>query len=139
MANKDSDRWTDTPVQGASPHKFLAAMRPLNGKWKIEILAVLTERKHRFGELKRALPGITQHVLSVQLRELEADGLVLRTAFPEKPPRVEYCATEAVAGLEAVFEAVIAWAEKYGQPLTAEQFERVPFRVTEERGRRVLI
>lgn len=132
MANKMTDRFADTPLQGSSPRKFLTAMRPLAGKWKIEILAVLTERTHRFGELKRALPGITQHVLSVQLRELEADGLVLRTAYPEKPPRVEYCTTEAVVGLEPVFAAVIAWAEKYGTPAD-DEFERVPFRVIMER------
>lgn len=137
MANKKTYRFADTPLQVSSPRKFLTAMRPLAGKWKIEILAVLTERTHRFGELKRALPGITQHVLSVQLRELEADGLVLRTAYPEKPPRVEYCATEAVVGLEPVFAAVIAWSEKYG-PLAEDEFEQVPFRVIGERRGAVL-
>ena len=133
MAYGKTDRRGDAPVQGSSPQKFLTAMRPLAGKWKIEILAVLTERTHRFGELKRALPGITQHVLSVQLRELEADGLVLRTAYPERPPRVEYCATEAVVGLEPVFAAVIAWAEKYAPP-AYDEFDRLPFRVILERG-----
>lgn len=97
------------------PHqRFQAAMRPLSGKWKIEILWTLAQGTHRFGALKRALPGITQHVLSVQLRELEADGLVSRTAYAEKPPRVEYRITEAVQGLKPVFQAAIDWSERYG-------------------------
>ena len=96
------------------PHqRFQAAMRPLSGKWKIEILWTLAHGTHRFGALKRALPGITPHVLSVQLRELEADGLVARTAYPEKTLRVEYSITDAVYGLKPVFQAAIDWSEKY--------------------------
>jgi len=97
------------------PYKpFLEAMRPLTGKWKVEIMWALAQRTHRFGELRRALPGITQHMLTVQLRELEADGLVKRTAYDETPPRVEYEITEAAYGLRPVFEALIAWSRQHG-------------------------
>ncbi|HEY5214164.1 MAG TPA: helix-turn-helix domain-containing protein [Acidobacteriaceae bacterium] len=58
--------------------------------WKLEILWLLNQRLHRFGELRRATPGITQHMLMAQLRELEEDGLITRTVFAEVPPRVEY-------------------------------------------------
>ena len=69
------------------------ALATISGKWKLEILWLLNQRVHRFGELKRAIPGITQHMLTAQLRELEADGLVSRKIFPEVPPRVEYAIT----------------------------------------------
>ena len=93
---------------------FLEALRPLTGKWKIEILWVLAQRTRRFGELRRSLPGITQHMLSLRLRELEADGLVTRTVYDENVPRVEYEISEAVHGLKPVFQAVIGWSEQYG-------------------------
>lgn len=115
MNEKVDDRALQTACREQYPYQpFLEAMRPLTGKWKVEIMWALAQRTHRFGELRRALPGITQHMLTVQLRELEADGLVKRTAYEEKPPRVEYEITEAAHGLRPVFEALIAWSKQYG-------------------------
>ncbi len=102
------------PDEEAPYVPFIEAMQPLRGKWKIEILWALAQRTHRFGELRRALPGITQHMLSLRLRELEADGLVKRTVYEENVLRVEYEISEAVHGLKPVFQAVIAWSERYG-------------------------
>jgi DNA-binding HxlR family transcriptional regulator len=68
----------------------------------------------RFGELRRSLAGITQHMLTVQLRELENDGLVLRTAFAEKPLRVEYELTDAAYGLLPAFRELLNWSKLYG-------------------------
>lgn len=127
--NKNASDEADKPESGGElPYKsFIEAMRPLTGKWKIEIMWALAHRTHRFGELRRALPGITQHMLTMQLRELEADGLVKRTAFEEKPPRVEYEITDAAHGLRPVFQEVIAWSKQYGpisrkaQPEQGEQ------------------
>lgn len=100
---------------GEAPYlTFIEAMRPLTGKWKIEILWVLAQRTRRFGELRRALPGITQHMLSLRLRELEADGLITRTVYPENVLRVEYEISEAVHGLKPVFRAVIGWSQEHG-------------------------
>nr|WP_156459900.1 helix-turn-helix domain-containing protein [Mesorhizobium sp. Root554] len=99
-------------------------MRPLTGKWKIEILWVLAQKTRRFGELKRALPGITQHMLSLRLRELETEGLVKRTVYAENVMRVEYEISEAVHGLKPVFEAVIGWSERYG-PIARRMRESV--------------
>lgn len=100
---------------GNAPYvTFLEAMKPLTGKWKIEILWALAQKTRRFGELRRALPGITQHMLSLRLRELEAEGLVNRTVYPENVLRVEYEISEAVHGLKPVFQAVIAWSQEYG-------------------------
>lgn len=86
------------------------AIQSIGGKWKLEILWLLSRRTHRFNELRRAIPGVTQHMLTAQLRELEADGLVRRTMYPEIPPRVEYEVTEEVKQLRPVFEAVFTWA-----------------------------
>lgn len=86
----------------------------ISGKWKLEILWLLDQRVHRFGELRRAIPGITQHMLTAQLRELEEDGLVSRTVFAEVPPRVEYAITPKARGLGPTMEALMAWWHTYG-------------------------
>lgn len=86
------------------------AVAVFGGKWKLEILWLLCQRMHRFNELRRAIPGITQHMLTLQLRELEADGLVRRTIYPEIPPRVEYEATEDAQRLASVFHAIVEWS-----------------------------
>ncbi|ATZ93479.1 MULTISPECIES: helix-turn-helix domain-containing protein [Dickeya] len=86
----------------------------LSGKWKLEIMWLLNQRIYRFGELRKAIPGITQHMLTTQLRELEADGLVLRTVFAEVPPRVEYEITQKARGLGPTMEALTAWWQEYG-------------------------
>src|SRR6202047_1904161 len=89
------------------------ALGVLTGKWKLEILWLLNQRLHRFGQLRRAIPGITQHMLTAQLRELEADGLVRRTLYAEVPPRVEYEITQKARRLEPVFEAILTWARAH--------------------------
>src|ERR1700727_3512073 len=81
------------------------ALATISGKWKLEILWLLNQRIHRFGELKRAIPGITQHMLTSQLRELESDGLIIRTIFAEIPPRVDYAITDKATELRPVRNA----------------------------------
>jgi len=93
----------------------------LSGKWKLEILWLLNQRVHRFGELRRAIRGITQHMLTAQLRELEKDGLVSRTVFAEVPPRVEYEITSRARGLGPTMEALTAWWQKYGADVTPKR------------------
>jgi len=92
-----------------------AALSTITGKWKLEILWLLNQRVHRFGELRRAIPGITQHMLTTQLRELESDGLVRRKIFAEVPPRVEYEITPAAEALKPVIDAVFTWWRNYGR------------------------
>ncbi|KGC03794.1 winged helix-turn-helix transcriptional regulator [Burkholderia cepacia] len=87
----------------------------LSGKWKLEIMWLLNQRVYRFGELRKAIPGITQHMLTAQLRELEADGLISRTVFAEVPPRVEYEITAKARGLGPTMEALTAWWNEYGR------------------------
>lgn len=85
----------------------------LSGKWKLEIMWLLNQRIYRFGELRKAIPGITQHMLTAQLRELEDDGLITRTVFAEVPPRVEYEITLKARGLGPTMEALAAWWAEY--------------------------
>ena len=98
-------------VQG----EFRRAVGMINGRWKLEILWLLSHHgTRRFGELKRGLPGITQHMLTAQLRALDTDGLVKRTIFAEVPPRVEYEITEAARRLRPIFVEIVKWAEEHG-------------------------
>ena len=100
--------------------QFHRAFGVLAGKWKGEILWQLVQRKHRFGELRQSIPGVTQHMLTTQLRDLEANGLVKRTVYPEVPPRVEYEITPSARALQPVFDELFRWSQEHGFP-TATQ------------------
>jgi len=89
-------------------------LRVVSGKWKLEILCTLIDGPRRFTEIRRAIPGITHHMLAAQLREMEADGLLDRHAYDEMPPRVEYELTAAARALEPVAEALRIWGETHG-------------------------
>jgi DNA-binding HxlR family transcriptional regulator len=95
------------------------ALMLIAGKWKLEILWLLYHRTHRFGELRKTIPGVTQHMLTRQLRELEADGLVTRKVFAEVPPRVEYSMTEATKALEPTITALMGWWQEFGKAAQA--------------------
>jgi len=107
-----------------SQEEMRRAFAMLSGKWKLEILWLLSQRLHRFGELRKAMPGVTQHMLTVQLRELEADGLISRTVFAEVPPRVEYEITPKALGLRPTMEALTAWWSAYGKSVPAKSSAR---------------
>lgn len=96
----------------------------LSGKWKLEIMWLLNQRIYRFGELRKAISGITQHMLTAQLRELERDGLVSRTVFAEVPPRVEYEITEKARGLGPTMQALNAWWNEYGKTIPVKPKSR---------------
>ncbi|WP_426614918.1 winged helix-turn-helix transcriptional regulator [Bradyrhizobium sp. McL0616] len=93
---------------------FKHAIHVLGGKWKLEILFALMNGSVRFGALRRSIGGIIQHMLTTQLRELEQAGLVSRTAFAEKPLRVEYELTDAAYGLLPAFKEILSWSKLYG-------------------------
>ena len=94
------------------PPTVLSTIAMIGGKWKIPVIWLLWLRPRRFGELRKALPGVTQHMLTATLRELERDNLVTRTVYAEVPPRVDYALTDASMGLCGIFEAMQAWGEK---------------------------
>lgn len=84
-------------------------MSLINGKWKIIILKELSHEPMRYGALERAIAPITPKVLIAQLREMEQDGLVIRTIFPEVPPRVEYALSAKGRSLYTVFVELRKW------------------------------
>jgi DNA-binding HxlR family transcriptional regulator len=107
--------------------EFRRAVGMINGRWKLEILWLLNHHgTRRFGELKRGLPGITQHMLTAQLRALEKDGLVKRTIYAEVPPRVEYEITAAARRLRPIFVEIVKWAEEHGTAAAAAETAAEP-------------
>jgi len=86
-----------------------ATLELIGGKWKGVILYHLLERTYRFGELKRVMPGITQRMLTKQLRELETDGIVHRKVYAEVPPKVEYSLTEIGESLRGIILTMRDW------------------------------
>ncbi|MFD7505293.1 winged helix-turn-helix transcriptional regulator [Streptomyces sp. NPDC059850] len=89
-----------------------AAMDVIGGKWKGLILWALHVRPHRFGELRRELPGVTEKVLTDQLRELELDGIVHREVHDQVPPRVEYSLTPLGTSLNEALSPLGAWGRE---------------------------
>ena len=91
-----------------------ATMQVLGGKWKaILINAIYHTSPARFGELKRSVKGITQSMLTQQLRELEDDGLINRKIYAEIPPRVEYTLTEFGLTLSPIMLSMANWGKEY--------------------------
>jgi len=90
-----------------------ATLAVIGGRWKVPILWNLFSGTCRFGELSRKVGGVTQKMLTQQLRELESDGLVHRKVYPEVPPRVEYSATTLGRSLEPLVAQLTAWGEHY--------------------------
>jgi DNA-binding HxlR family transcriptional regulator len=82
----------------------------IGGKWKPLIIWFLRKRVLRFSELQRALPGITDVMLSKQLRELEQDGIIKRKMYPQVPPKVEYSLTSLGKSIIPVLNALCDWA-----------------------------
>ena len=94
------------------PAEFTLAM--IGGRWKIPILFHLLGGRKRFTELARALNGVTQKMLTQQLREMERNGLVERKVFAQVPPKVEYSLTELGESLHPVVDAMCQWGERHG-------------------------
>ena len=90
-----------------------AAVSLIDGKWKCVILYHLLGGTARFNELRRRLPGITQRMLTNQLRELEADGLVGRKVYAEVPPKVEYSLSPLGHTMKPVLGALKAWGDSH--------------------------
>lgn len=102
-----------------------AALELIGGKWKGLVLYHLLDGPVRFNALRRRVGGVTQRVLTRQLRELEADGLVHREVYPVVPPKVEYSLTEKGDSLRTILLALQEWGAAWalldrGDPVSAE-------------------
>src|ERR1700747_3397680 len=104
------------PGNACAPEGAEEMFRILQGRWKLAILFHLFGgvdkkcRSMRFSELEKAIPAISQKMLIQQLRELERDGIVLRTIYPQIPPRVDYQLTKIGIALRPALRALLAWA-----------------------------
>jgi len=90
-----------------------ATLGLIQGKWKVVILFRLKGEERRFGELLRLLPGVTQRMLTNQLRDLEQDGLVHRKVYAEVPPKVVYSLTDLALSLMPVMLSIKEWGRSY--------------------------
>ncbi|MBI5519129.1 MAG: helix-turn-helix transcriptional regulator [Desulfovibrio sp.] len=99
------------------------ALQVIGGKWKPIILWHLRSgQSRRFGELRRSMPNVTQKMLTQQLRELEGDGLLLRTVHPQVPPKVEYALTDLGASVLPVLDQLCRWGAAFeaSQPVRGD-------------------
>lgn len=85
----------------------------IGDKWKVLILRDLMEGTKRFGELKKSIGTVSQKVLTAQLRDMEAKGLLTRTVYAEVPPRVEYTLTETGRSLKPILDSMVVWGTDY--------------------------
>ena len=86
------------------------AMDTLSGKWKCLMIWHLNDGTKRYSELRRIVPGVSQKMLSQQLRELEGDGLLTKTVYPEVPPRVEYSLTDLGKSAFPILDMMHSWS-----------------------------
>ena len=89
----------------------------IGSKWKLLIMRNLLARPWRFNELQKSIDGISQKALTEALRSMEADGIVIRKAFPEVPPRVEYSLTERGESMRPIIKAMENWGTAYKEQM----------------------
>ena len=111
----------------ATPAKDLPAcpvettLMLIGDKWKVLILRDLMPGTKRFGELKKSIGHVTQKVLTAQLRDMEAKGLLTRKVYAEVPPRVEYTLTKTGYSLKPILDSMVVWGTHYKQQNAAQE------------------
>ena len=98
-----------------------ATLTVIGGRWKPVLVCHLLAGRKRFGELRRLIPNATERMITLQLRELEADGVIDRHVFTEVPPRVEYEATEFGRSLEPILQSMQEWGRAFKVRRLAEE------------------
>ncbi len=110
---------TSPPPAFDDSKTICATLNILSGKWKILILFELLEDVKRFNELRRSIPGVTQRMLTSQLRELEAQHIITRTVFAQVPPKVEYELSDIGKTLTPILTALKKWGACYLEKVEA--------------------
>lgn len=90
----------------------------IGDKWKVLIIRDLLDGTKRFNELMRSVTGITQKVLTSNLRSMENDGLLTRKVYPEVPPKVEYTLTATGSSLKPILDSMVAWGTEYKKKIS---------------------
>lgn len=109
----------NTRTKEAAPAKELpdcpveTTLTMIGDKWKVLILRDLMPGTRRFGDLKKSIGHVSQKVLTAQLRDMEASGLLTRKVYAEVPPRVEYTLTDLGYSLKPILDAMWSWGEEY--------------------------
>lgn len=99
-----------------------ATLNVIGGKWKAVILFHLShDGTHRFAEMRRKIPGVSERMLTQQLRELEGDGIVHRKVYPEVPPKVEYSLTNYGQTLRPITDVMFEWGQRHIKRITAKK------------------
>jgi DNA-binding HxlR family transcriptional regulator len=107
-----------------------ACTEVIGGKWKGKIMFILFTGTKRFGELRKLLPDTTQRMLTMQLRELEADGVIERKVYAEVPPKVEYSVSEAGQSLKPIIESMWHWGTGFLTNLPEDKVTRSENRIS---------
>ena len=100
-------------IKNLPPCPVEVTLSLIGNRWKCLILRDLLSGTKRFGELKKSVEGITQKVLTSNLREMEANDLLVRKVYAEVPPRVEYTLTKTGMSLRPILEAIFTWGNEY--------------------------
>lgn len=101
------------PVKKAVSCPLEVTLKIIDGRWKVMVIHELVEGIRRFGELNKALVGVSHRTLTQQLRELEAAGIIRRKVYRQVPPKVEYSLTPLGETLKPVLMAMHDWGEAY--------------------------
>lgn len=96
------------------------ALDVIGNRWKGVILFHLLEEKKRFNEIRRLIPSVSQRILTLQLRELEEDGVIIRTVYPQVPPKVEYELSALGLSLKSILLSLREWGENYRKTLLCQ-------------------
>jgi DNA-binding HxlR family transcriptional regulator len=107
-------------MNDACPEVYAASI--LGTQWTLAICSYLILGKHRFGELRKKIPGITERMLTLKLRELEQQQIVKRTVFAEVPPRVEYELTKIGKELAPLIAQLDAWGRKHKKLMSSTKY-----------------
>ena len=108
-SQRKANEWPACPVE--------TTLMLIGDKWKVLILRDLLDGTKRFGELKNSVGGVSQKVLTAQLRDMEDSGLVSRKVYAEVPPRVEYSLTDLGRSLQPILDAMRNWGTEYKESL----------------------
>jgi DNA-binding HxlR family transcriptional regulator len=116
-----SQRYTDVTVQVAEACPVAAVLDRVAGKWSLGILTAAGHGPVRFTELERSMTGVSRRMLTLTLRRMERDGLLVRTVHPTVPPRVEYTLSRSGHELRESLLALSSWVDRHGATLAASQ------------------
>lgn len=103
-----------------------ACTEVIGGKWKGELLYILFSGTKRYGELRKLIPGTTQRMLTLQLRELEQDGIIERKVYPVVPPKVEYSISKRGKTLKPIIDAMWHWGTQFLETLDRGRLKSKP-------------